>query len=257
MEFIVIPLIAFFTSLISGMLGLGGSVLLIPAYLYLPPLLGLHRMDVKSISGMTSVQVFAASVFGMLLHRKRGAVNNSLVYTMGIPITLTSFLGAALSGAFRPGVIITVFAVMTIIGALLMLIQKPAEGEMSSERLEFSRTLAVVISVLVGFFGGVAGAPGAFIISPLMMVLLKIPTRITIGSTLGIVILSAFSASLGKLITGQVPLVLTLSAVLASVPGVYIGTYVSHLLKSRTLRLILALLIGAVGLQMGYSIILK
>lgn len=256
MEFIVIPLIAFFTSLISGMLGLGGSVLLIPAYLYLPPLLGLHRMDVKSISGMTSLQVFAASAFGMLLHKKRGTVNNTLVWTMGIPITLTSFLGAALSGMVRSEIIITVFAVMTITGALLMLIQKPAD-EMNSETLEFSRTGAVLISVFVGFFGGMVGAPGAFILSPLMMVLLRIPTRITIGSTLGIVLLSAFSASLGKLITGQVPLLLTLSAVLASLPGVYLGTYISHLLKSRTLRLILAVLIGAVGLQMGYSIILK
>ncbi|HEX2865420.1 MAG TPA: sulfite exporter TauE/SafE family protein [Ignavibacteriales bacterium] len=256
MEFIVVALIAFFTSLISGMLGLGGSVLLIPAYLYLPPLLGIHRLDVKSISGMTSLQVLAASSLGMLMHKKRGTVNNTLIWTMGIPIAITSFLGAALSGMIRPEIIITVFAVMTIAGALLMLLQKPAD-EMSSPGLEFSRTAAVLIAVFVGFFGGMVGAPGAFLLSPLMMVLLKIPTRITIGSTLGIVLLSAFSASLGKLLTGQVPLLLTLSAVLASLPGVYMGSYISHLLKSRTLRLILAVLIGAVGLQMGYSIILK
>lgn len=256
MEFIVIPIIAFLTSLISGMLGLGGSVLLIPAYLYLPPLLGINRMDIKMISGMTSLQVFAASVPGMLLHRKRGAVDTGLVWTMGIPITLTSFLGAALSGMISPGLIITVFAVMTILGALLMIFQKPGE-ELDSGSLDYSRTGAIMISVFVGFFGGMAGAPGAFLLSPLMMVILKIPTRITIGSTLGIVLLSAFSASLGKLITGQVPLLLTLSAIIFSLPGVYIGTYLSHSLKSRTLRLILAVLIGAVGLQMGYSILAR
>lgn len=256
MEFIVIPVIAFLTSLISGMLGLGGSVLLIPAYLYLPSLLGTDRLDIKSISGMTSLQVFAASMLGMFLHKKKGAVNPGLIWTMGIPITLTSFLGATLSGSAEPGIIMTVFAVMAFLGAILMLIRKPQE-ETTAGELKYSRTPAIVISVLVGFFGGMAGAPGAFILSPLMMVFLKIPVRVTIGSTLGIVLLSAFAASLGKLLTGQVPLLLTIPAILASLPGVYLGTKISHALKSRTLRLILAILIGAVGLQMGYSIILK
>lgn len=256
MEFLVIALIAFSTSLISGMLGLGGSVLLIPAYLYLPPLLGFSRMDIKMISGMTSLQVFAASLPGMLLHKKRGAVNSSLVWTMGIPITLASFTGAALSGMISPGVIITVFAVMAVSGALLMLTQRPGD-ELYSGSLKFSRTGAAATALFVGFFGGMVGAPGAFLLSPLMMVFLKIPTRITIGSTLGIVLLSAFAASLGKLLTGQVPLLLTLSAIVFSLPGVYLGTYLSHSLKSRTLRLILAVLIGAVGLQMGFSIFLK
>lgn len=256
MEFIIIPLIAFLTSVVSGMLGLGGSVLLIPAYLYLPHLFGLSRMDIKLISGMTSLQVFAASAYGMFLHKKRGAVDTRLIWTMGIPITFASFSGAALSGMVPSGVILIVFAVLTVTGALLMLFQKSGD-EAGRGTPDFSRITAVLISVFVGFFGGMAGAPGAFILSPLMMVILKIPTRITIGSTLGIVLLSAFSAGLGKLLTGQVPLMLSFAAIIASLPGVYLGTRLSHILKSKTLRLILAILIGAVGLQMGYSIILK
>jgi uncharacterized membrane protein YfcA len=50
---------------------------------------------------------------------------------------------------------------------------------------------------------------------------------------------------------------LTLLAIVFSLPGVYLGTYLSHSLKSRTLRLILAMLIGGVGLQMGFSIFLN
>ncbi|MCU7494491.1 MAG: sulfite exporter TauE/SafE family protein [Ignavibacteria bacterium] len=257
MEFLIISLIAFLTSVVSGMLGLGGAVLLIPAYLYIPPVFGIHGPGIKSISGMSSLQVFAASMFGMILHRKRGTVNNSLIRTMGLPITLTSFLGAAFSGLVSARMVIAVFAIMTLLGALMMLFQHPVQNENDFGNREFSRKKAILISSLVGFFGGMVGAPGGFLLSPLMMVLLKIPTRITIGSTLGIVLLSAFAASLGKLLTGQVPFLLTLTAIGSSIPGVYLGTSISHSLKSKTLRLILAALIIAAGIQMGYSTILK
>ncbi|MEJ2614820.1 MAG: hypothetical protein P8Z35_07680 [Ignavibacteriaceae bacterium] len=69
-EYFLIGIIAFTVSLISGMLGLGGAIMLIPAYLYLPSLFGLDNLGIKNISGMTSLQVFATSLFGMLFHRK-------------------------------------------------------------------------------------------------------------------------------------------------------------------------------------------
>lgn len=255
MEWIIVALIAFFTSLVSGMLGLGGAVLLIPAYLYLPNLFNVHVLDVKSISGMTTVQVFGASLMGMLLHRRKGAVNTQLVWIMGIPIAFSSFAGAMFSGSVKPDIILSIFALMAVIGAVMMLIQKSGTENIPDDKIKFSKSGAVTIAITVGFFGGMVGAPGAFILSPLMMVVLKVPTRITIGSTLGIVLLSSFSASVGKIITGQVPLMLSLIAVLASLPGVYLGSQVSHRLKIRTLRWILAILIAAVGVQMWYTIL--
>ena len=186
MDLLLIALIAFATSVVSGLLGLGGAVLLIPAYLYLPSLFGLSPLDVKSISGITSVQVFATAVLGVALHRRHGAVNKRLVLVMGIPITIASFLGAMASGRVPGDVIIAVFAVMAILGAVLMVLKKGSNDE---EGAEFSYSTAGAVGVAggVGLFGGMVGAPGAFLLSPLMMSVLRIPTRITIGSTLGIV----------------------------------------------------------------------
>ena len=48
------------------------------------------------------------------------------------------------------------------------------------------------------------GAPGAFIYIPVMIYLLDIPTRIVIGSTLGIVFLGAVMGTIGKMATGQI-----------------------------------------------------
>lgn len=247
--------IALIVSFMAGMLGLGGAVLLIPAFLYLPPLFGVQGLDPKSITGMTSVQVFASALLGMLIHRKKGVVDRDLVLTIGIPIMIASFSGAYLSGMIDADVILGVFATMAIIGVVLMIVQRRRDEEVSEGRVEFNRPLAVGIAVGVGLFGSMAGAPGAFILSPLMMTVLKIPTRITIGSTLGIVLMSSLAASIGKFASGQVPVEATLIAVLASLPGAYLGSRLSYRLRTRTLRVVLAVLIGGVGVQMWYQLL--
>jgi uncharacterized membrane protein YfcA len=252
MELLLIAAIAFVVSLISGMLGLGGAIMLIPLYLYLPGFFGLPALDVKSISGLTSVQVLATSLFGMIFHRKRGAVNRRLVLVMGIPIVAASLSGALLSKTVQPNSILTVFAVMAITGAVFVLLKKESADQELPQELSFNTAGAVIIAAAVGFFGGMVGAPGAFLLSPLMMTVLRIPTRITIGSTLGIVLLSAAAASAGKIAASLVPYVPTLVAVVSSVPGVYLGSTFSHRLPTRILRLALAVIIAGVGIQMMY-----
>lgn len=254
MDLLLIALIALLVSSISGLLGLGGAVFLIPAYLYLPHLFGISPLDVKSISGITSVQVFATALLGTILHKRHGAVNKRLVLVMGIPIIIASFVGAMLSGSISASAILAVFASMAILGSILMVVKKE-DRSVSDEDLSYSSIGAAGVAAGVGFFGGMVGAPGAFLLSPLMMSVLRIPTRITIGSTLGIVLLSALAASAGKIATGLVPLYPTIAAIVGSLPGVALGSMFSHRLHTRTLRWALAVFIGAVGIQMGYRLI--
>ncbi len=255
MELILIICIAFTASLISGSVGLGGAVILIPAYLYLPELLGIQSLDVKMISGLTSVQVFCSSLFGMLVHRKRGAVNKRLVMTMGIPITIASLTGALLSKTVEPKYIILAFAVMAITGAVMVFLKRESTEEELPEDIRFNVAGAIAIAVGVGFFGGMVGAPGAFLLSPLMMTLLNIPTRITIGSTLGIVLLSAAAASVGKFTAGLIPYTHTVVAIIAAIPGSYIGSKLSHFLPAKILRWALAVIIAGVGVQMVWKVL--
>ena len=109
------------------------------------------------------------------------------------------------------------------------------------------------VSVLVGTFGGMVGAPGAFLLAPLMITILKIPTRVTIGSTLGIILFTSLSASVGKIIAGQVSFLITFYAVFGSLIGVAIGSNLSYLFKPKFLRTSLAALIIGIALQMMYK----
>ncbi|HEX9657437.1 MAG TPA: sulfite exporter TauE/SafE family protein [Bacteroidota bacterium] len=252
-EFLLIGAIAFAISVASGVLGLGGAVLLIPAYLYLPPVFGMEALDMKGISGMTSVQVLATSIAGMIMHRRKGAVNQSLVLAIGLPISFFSFAGAYFSRYVSSDSLLVVFAVMAVFGAILLLVHREDFLSTSAE-LTFSKAGAISVGSGVGILGGMVGAPGAFLLSPLMMTVLKIPTRITIGSTLGIVVLSATAASLGKILSEMVPYGYTATAVAGSVPGVLLGSILSHRFQTKTLRRALAIFIGLVGVEMCYRI---
>ncbi len=236
-------------SFVAAMLGLGGAVLLIPAFLYLPQMLGSPAIGVKIVSGITSLQVMSTSLISVFLHHRRGAVDRRIVLTMGIPIVFSSFIGAIFSREVDPHAIVIIFALMAIAGSALVLMKKEDLPGYSTET-DFRPLPAGVIAILVGFFGGMVGAPGAFILSPLMLTLLRIPTRITIGSTLGIVLMAAAATSAGKVLAGQVRWDLAAAAIVGSVPGAIAGSSLSHRLNVRTLRSVLALLIASVGVLM-------
>ena len=65
--------------------------------------------------------------------------------------------------------------------------------------------------IVVGFLGA-----GNFVFVPLLIYILRVPTRIAIGSNLVIAVLSTSSGFLGKLLTGQIPFLMTLAVVIGA-----------------------------------------
>lgn len=252
--FVLIACIAFSASFVSGLVGLGGAVLLIPAYLYLPSIFRLAPLGIREISGMTSVQVLASALLGVVTHERHRAVDLRLALTMGIPITLASLVGAVYSKAADSNLILGVFASMAIAGAVLIVMRHEAPDD-ENRQWSYNVVGAVAIAIAVGVFAGIVGAPGGFLLSPIMIAVLRIPTRVTVGTTLAIVVLSAFGASAGKLLTGQVPLIETLVATAAALPGAFLGSRSSYLIKARTLRHVLAAVIFAAGAQIWYRLL--
>src|SRR3989442_3849891 len=92
----------------------------------------------------------------------------------------------------------------------------------------FSRPRAALVSGGVGVAAGLVGAGGAFLLVPLLLVVVGVPIRVTIGSSLAITAIAATAGFVGKLVTGQVPLLPTLAVVAAAAPGAQLGALVSR-----------------------------
>ncbi|MDP2107178.1 MAG: sulfite exporter TauE/SafE family protein, partial [Desulfobulbaceae bacterium] len=236
--------------------GLGGAIFMIPLLLYVPPFLGVGLLDMKQVAAVSMVQVLSASLSGLIVHYKNKFVSKSLLLTMGLCSALGSLGGSLFSKQTNSTFLLAIFATMAIIAAITMFVPKREQGmDIAPENLVYNKPLAAAISLAIGMFGGMVGAPGAFIYIPAMIYLLNIPTRIVIGSTLGIVLLGAIMGTIGKAVTGQIIWPYAIALVVGTIPGAQLGGRVSKKTSTKHLRLAIAVIIAITGLRMWYQII--
>ncbi len=240
---------------LSGLLGLGGAIFMIPLLLYVPPLLGVAHLDMKQVAAISMVQVLAASLSGLIVHNKNRFVSKSLLVTMGACNAVGNLAGSLLSRNAKSVFLLAVFATMAVIAAVVMFIPKREQGkDIAPEDLTYNKPAASVASLAIGSFGGMVGAPGAFIYVPVMIYLLDIPTRIVIGSTLGIVFMGAIMGTIGKMVTGQIIWPYAIALVVGTIPGAQFGGRLSKMVNTRYLRLGIAVIIAATGIRMWYQV---
>ncbi len=214
---------------VAGLLGVGGAIVMIPLLLYVPPLLGVGRLDVKSVAGVTMTQVLVAAASGMVAHRRYRAVNARLAWVGGLAMAAGSLAGALGSKYVTDHALLLVFALMVTAAGLLMFVPTGKHDTfVAADDVAFSRPRVVIVAGSVGLAAGLVGAGGAFLLVPLLLVVVGIPIRVTIGSSLAITALAASAGFVGKMVTGQVPLAPTLAVVLGAVPGAQLGAAVSR-----------------------------
>ncbi|WCN39202.1 sulfite exporter TauE/SafE family protein [Aneurinibacillus uraniidurans] len=255
---ITLLLIGFIGSFLSGMLGIGGAIINYPMLLFLPALLGVAHYSAHEVSGMIAIQVFFASLSGVLALRKENVMNYRLIGYMGTAIIIGSLAGGY-GGRYLPEEIVNmIYAILATIAAVMMLIpRKGNDDKREMEKIEFNRVIAVISAFIVGISSGVVGAGGAFILVPIMLTVLKIPARITIASSLAITFISSIGSSVGKLMAGHILLWPTVVIVLASVLAAPLGTKVSKRMNAKVLQLILAILIVGTAIKIWFDLLSK
>jgi hypothetical protein len=246
--------IGFAAAFLSGLVGVGGAVVLIPMLLYIPPLVGLETLGIKTIAGTTIVQVTAASISAASGHRGGGHVDRRLVSILGPTMIVASFVGAFASAYFDPIVLEAVFATLAVFAAAMMLgLRNRAPAHVDGPPA-FDWRLAVAIGVVVGILAGFIGAGGAFFLAPVLLHVLRVPMRYVIGSTVGIVAISSGAGLLGKALTDQVDWLLAAALVVGALPGGRVGALVSRRTSPHRLGLVLGLVILAVAIRMWLDI---
>lgn len=244
MAFIVtIFLIGFIGSFISGMVGIGGSIIKYPMLLYIPPLLGIAAFSAHEVSGISAIQVFFATISGVWAYRKGGYLNKTLIIYMGSAILVGSFIGGYGSNLISEGSINLVYGILATIAAIMMFIPKKGLDDIPADKVVFNKWLAAVLAFVVGIAAGIVGAAGAFILVPIMLVVLKIPTRMTIATSLAITFISSIGSTVGKIVTDQVLYGPAAVMIVASILAAPLGAKAGQKMNTKVLQGILAVLI--------------
>jgi uncharacterized protein len=253
--FLFLLLVGASVGFLSGLLGIGGGIIMFPLLLYVPPVLGLSGIDIKSITGLTMVQGFFSALAAMFYYHKNALVNKSLVATLGFSLFLSSLIGSLVSKKVPDGPLLMVFGALAFIAAVMMLIPRSyVHDDMTEEHVVFHKTTAIVIGVMIGFSIGLVGQGGAFILIPMMLYVLKIPLRVALGSTLAIGLFSSSAGLVGKVATGQVPYLMTVPLIIGAIPAARFGSIVGKKTNTRFLKWLLAAIIFATAVKVWSSI---
>jgi uncharacterized membrane protein YfcA len=245
-----------FTGFLSGLLGIGGGIIMAPLLLYMPPLFGFEPLPMRIVAGLTITQGLLACISGALSHRRFRFVSDRLSLYMGVSIFLAALAGGAGSRHVSNEILLFLFAGLALSASFLMLIPvKEDIDDPDVECLTFRRWRAVTAASVVGFLGGLVGQGGSFILIPLMTAFVQIPTRIAIGSNLAIVLLSSLAGFIGKATTGQINWLMTLPIALIVIPAAHLGSLISRKTPVIRLRWVLAVLIAAAAIKIWVSVL--
>lgn len=250
---VVIFGLGFIGSFISGMLGVGGSIIKYPMLLYIPPLFGLAAFSAHEVSGISAVQVLFASIAGVWAYRKSGLLHKELIIYMGAAILVGSFIGSYGSGFLSEDAVNIVYGMLAVIAAVMMFI--PRKKVEDTTNITFNKPLAAILALIVGVASGIVGAAGGFLLVPILLTVLKIPTRVTIATSLAITFISSIGGSVGKVMTGQVEYWPAFIMIIASILAAPLGAKVGQKMNVKVLQWLLAIMIGATAVKIWWDIL--
>ena len=240
----------------AGLLGFGGGVVMFPLLLYIPPLLGFTHLDAKTVAAVVVAQVFFSTAVAGAAHFRSGRVHRRLTLVAGLTSAGGAFLGGVASPWVSNRVLVLLFGSITLLVMTMMALPAPAHSEdnRSMDQIQLPTLKLSIFSTLTGAITGLLGS-GNFIFPPLLIYIFKVPTRIAIGSSPIIALLNSSAGFLGKLMTDQVPFVLTVVVVCGAGVGAIGGEWLNRRLSSTTLRRIYAALVTVIALKVWLTLL--
>uniref|UniRef100_UPI00356AAFF0 sulfite exporter TauE/SafE family protein n=1 Tax=Actibacterium sp. TaxID=1872125 RepID=UPI00356AAFF0 len=166
----LLPLIAIlmgigaFAGVLAGLLGVGGGIVLVPAFLYTFTALGYAGPQLMQICLATSLAtIIVTSVRSVLSHNKKGAVDWDILKTWAPGIVLGAIVGVLVAASLRSATLQGVFGVLALVIALYLGFGRahwrigPAMPK-GAARAGLSPAVGF-LSVLMGIGGGSFGVP--------------------------------------------------------------------------------------------------
>ena len=242
-----LPIIGLIGGFLSGLLGLGGGVVLLPLLTWA------GNVPLKLATGTTLVQVIIAAAIGVIAHYRGGMVDFRLGLVLGIAGIAGGIAGSFLSVPLSTQSLEFIFLFIVGIAIVLLFISQKLY-DIHPQGGKFNKILGSAIGFGVGSLTGLLGVGGGFLIIPLMIYCLNIPLRVAIGSSLLFILISSLGTFVVKFKIGHVHLLTTMLVISGSVIGALLGVYVSRRTQVKFLRLALLTILVLIFITAGYKV---
>lgn len=241
---------------VIGGLGGGGGVLTVPALVYV---LGQDAHDATT-GGVLIVGVTA--LVGTLVRvRERGIEWRTGVAfgAVGVP---AAYLGTLVNRNVDQPVLLIAFACLTLLVAAAMLWRGPECADTPAEpagaagvavavrhgTVSAQAVKVVACGLAIGFLTGFLGVGGGFLVVPALVVVLRLPMSLAVGTSLFIIVINAASSVLARTADLHLDWMVIGPFTLTAIAASLVAKRVACRLSGTTLSRAFALMLGAVGL---------
>jgi uncharacterized protein len=268
---------------ISGMFGIGGGFLMTPLLIFI------GVSPAVSVATVTS-HIAASSFSGVLNYWRRRAVDLALALMLLVGGIVGTAAGVWLFTVLRAvgqldlAIGLSYVILLSTVGSLMIAesvraIMRERHGKpvelrrpgshtwfhglplklrFKQSRIYVSVIPILVIGFLIGFIGAVMGIGGGFLLVPMLIYLLRVPTAVVIGTSMVLTLVTMASATLLHAVTNHlVDAVLALILMVGGVIGAQFGARAGQNMRGERLRLLLGLLVLAVGLRFAVGLFLR
>jgi len=228
-----------------GLVGGGGSILTVPILVYA---IG----QPVHLATTTSLAIVGANALvGVVGHARAGNVLPKTGLAFGAAGFLGAFAGTWLNRRVPGPLLLALFAVVMLVAAVAMLRKRGGDAPEAAacQRYDARGWLTLGLSGLAtGFFG----VGGGFVIVPALVLVLGLPMRAAVGTSLLVIALNSASGLVARLGAGGLDWGVTLLFILGGAAGVALGVRLAGRLPQRRLTQAFAGLIVLVAAYVLY-----
>jgi uncharacterized membrane protein YfcA len=189
-----------FLGFLSGLLGIGGGIIMTPVQFWLYTSAGLSTDLAIRISFATTLAVIlptaASGVWG---HHRQKAINWRAAIFMGIFTSICAFGGASLAVHLPGHALKIAFGALALIIALRMLTVRVTDTERPTRNNPW---LWVVVAVPIGLITGILGIGGGIMVVPALVLALGFRMRNAVATSLAIMLFTSTGAIIGYVVNG-------------------------------------------------------
>jgi uncharacterized membrane protein YfcA len=239
-----------------GALGGGGSILTVPALVYV------IGQDARAATTSSLFIVGISSVIAALGHARSGRVRWGVGVVFGVTGIAAGFAGTAVNRLADPDVLLVAFAALILVAAVGMLANsrggEPAlqDGDIPQPARRRSPGQIGRIAgagLLVGFMTGFFGVGGGFVIVPVLALGLGLSMPQAVATSLVVISINSAGALLARAGTAHFDWAVIVPFTLAAVAGSLGGKLVADRLSGTTLTRAFAVLLIAVAVYTATS----
>jgi uncharacterized membrane protein YfcA len=265
---------------VSGMFGIGGGFLMTPLLIFI----GIS--PAVSVASVAS-HIAASSFSGAISFWRRRAIDPALAAvllvggTLGTALGVSTFTYLRSLGQLDLMIALSYVVLLTTVGGAMLYeglraILRTRRGVLPPRRshnwihalpfkMRFKRSKiylsiipVVVVGIIIGFIGAIMGIGGGFILVPVLIYLLRVPTTTVIGTSMVLTLATMVFATVLHAVTNHlVDAVLALILMVGGVAGAQFGARAGQKIRGEHLRLLLGLLILAVGVRFAVALVIR